>query len=209
MSKKRLIAEVLNSAERILAGISFRKRDEGIFDIPVHEGVDGWLGLNLATTQAEYQISINPVIGIRHNAIETLVVDLSGQNHGYQPTIRQSLGYLLPERRFMSWVFESGFDNDLEVARMVKAIELYGIPFMQSHSALDIIITSLQELKLAYAASAAYRLPAAYLVSGRKELATSYVQKRLETISNKRGPFFDNYKIFASNVIRASQREHS
>jgi hypothetical protein len=58
---------------------------------------------------------------------------------GFGPTISTALGYLMAEGRYLEWLFEPApFDYGSESQRMVKAVEVYGIPFMTEDQVLEV-----------------------------------------------------------------------
>src|SRR5690242_10447195 len=92
----------------MLGAYGFRKRAGQVLTAELAPDVLGWIGLNRATKhRAPGEVEINPVVGVRHQAVERLVAELLGiKFHAYvPPTVCTPLGYLLPEARFRSWLF--------------------------------------------------------------------------------------------------------
>lgn len=141
---KDFVSHVLTLAAEQLARIDFQKRKADIFTVAVNEEIVGWLGLNTAPYRGGV-LQINPVVGVRHQKLESRVAELLEQKpHKYVPaSISTNLGYLMPERKYAAWSFQEDANCEAPVAEMVAAIEKFGRPFMQQNSTLPAISTAL------------------------------------------------------------------
>jgi hypothetical protein len=202
MTAKSLLADVLKMAERELKLLGFRKT-KGVY---IHELTDdavGWVGLNAASHRSDRRVGINPVVGIRHQKIEGMVEEFMAEKESrLTPTISTSVGYLMPEGRYLEWLFElAPFDYDAECRRMVKAVEVYGIPFMNSNSKLVQVLQNLEGLRFASKDATIYKLPVAYILSGKRDSATAYVERQLKELGERQDIAARQYKTFASNLL--------
>jgi hypothetical protein len=116
------------------------------------------------------------------------------------------VGYLTPRRDYIEWIFEqSPLDYVAEAEKVVQAISLQGLPFMKANSSLDTIVADLENLLFTYKESAAYRLPAAYLVAGKRELALAYVQHHQESLAGDPDAQ-RRYGTFANALVEEAQK---
>jgi hypothetical protein len=198
---KELIERILKMTGTLLADVGMRKRERQIYTCELSQEIFGWLGLNTATHRSDGRLQINPVIGVRHLGIEKLVAEALGKKlHPYiPPTISTPLGYIMPEKKYATWLFGEGDVDDLAVAKMVEAIQKYGVPFMRSHANLDAIIEAL-ESGCGFPTNTAYRLPVAYFLQGQTEKAVQYLRNRLATFGEKETMASQDYKKFAAGL---------
>jgi hypothetical protein len=180
--KAALIRQVERIIERDLVRMGAQKR-WNVYVLPLGETVSGWIGLGRLTNCGPNRVGISPTVGIRDERIESIIERLTDWGRP-APTISTNLGYLMPQQHYIEWIFEpSPFDYVAEAEKVVKAISLHGVPFMKANSSLDAIVADLENLLFTYKESAAYRLPVAYLVAGKRELATAYVQHHQESLA--------------------------
>lgn len=81
---------------------------------------------------------MNPVIGVLQQAVERLISELRGEKyHEYlPPTVSTPLGYVMPERRYITWEFGGQHGMTAEPG-LVAALMDYGMPFMRSLISLE------------------------------------------------------------------------
>lgn len=199
--------DIIRTIESELRPLGFHK-SKGIYLCRLSEDASGWLGLNVAAHRNDGRVGINPVVGVRHERIENRIEELLGEKEKrLAPTISTSLGYLMPEGRYLEWLFEPpSFDNASECEKIAKAIETYGVPFMKSNAALEDILQDLEQLRFASRDTAVYRFPIAYLLAGKTELAAVYVKKQLEELEERNDLAAQQYKIFASKLLEEVNR---
>lgn len=123
-----------DAARAHLARMGFKKRTGDVFTLDLAPGVLGWLGLNRATQhRGPGEVEVSPVVGVRFQEVERLVAECRGEAlHAYQPpTISSPLGYLMPNKKYMAWLFTPGGSEEVS-ARMADAVAAHGVPFMRS-----------------------------------------------------------------------------
>jgi hypothetical protein len=153
-----LLKKVTSLLTPCLESKDFKKRTDGIFTKELADGFIGWLGLNSA--KHKLGIEINPVVGIRYQALERVLSTILQQKpHGYvPPTVAISLGYLMPEHRYRAWTF--GHDaGDGAMSDLMMAICDYGIPFMESSANIIKIGELLASAKYGHVDQVMYRRP--------------------------------------------------
>ena len=120
---------------------------------------DVWQILNVQASQqnmgAAGSFTLN--IGIYHPRIAELAgsLPLNGKPKEYESTIRERIGYLMPERRDHWW--EIGPSTDvLALAREVgECVERYAVPWLERHTDIAQISSALQEQPTLVSAAAA------------------------------------------------------
>jgi hypothetical protein len=169
----------------------------------ITEGVTGVVGFGVATHRSDGRVGVNPVIGVSFGTIEDRIGAWTEEklDDYISMTISSPLGYITPEKRFLEWLFEPGFDNASEVRRMVRAIREYGLPFMKSYSELDSITEALESKRFTINQSRAYRLPIAYLLQGKTDLANLAVNKEVIALGDRTDAAARNYRRFARRFL--------
>ena len=145
----------------------FKKRAGGIFTREIAEDVIGWLGLNRASKHHPAgQAEVNPVVGIRHQAIERIVAELRGEKfHAYvPPTVSTPLGYVMPAASYRGWLLGAGVVEH-NADDLVAAIEAFGVPFMVSGSSLPELCRLIGQ-GFGYDHQLVYRYPVAWILAG-------------------------------------------
>ena len=187
----------------LLAKIGFRKRAGDVFTLDLAPGVLGWLGLNQATQRrGPGEVEINPVVGVRFQDVERLVAECRGEKyHAYQPpTISSPLGYLMPEKRYMAWVFAPG-RSEAVAGDMANAIATHGVAFMRSVVDLVELRRRLED-RFGFEHQLAYRRPAAALVAGDARQARALLDEALESIGARTDLAAADFRRFAASLRR-------
>lgn len=188
---------------RLLAQHGFRKRTDDIFTVDATEDVLGWVGLNRATKDRPAgEVGINPVIGVRHQAVERVVAELRGEAfHPYiPPTISTPLSYLVPVHRSRQWILhEAGPVNT--IPDLVAAVATYGLPFMRRMTKLAALCEGL-EGRLGFSHQLNYRRPVAWMLSGDSPRASRAVEESFANLGDRRDPAAQEFRIFAEALRR-------
>lgn len=185
----------------LVAGLGFKKRAGGVFTMELAPGVIAWVGLNRASQhRAPGEVEINPVVGVRFQEVERVVAECRGEKfHSYQPpTICTSLGYLMPEKKYESWVFSSR-DSDEVATDMANAIAMYGVPFMR----LGVDLAELRRRldgRLGFEHQIAYRRPIAALLAGDIGRAAELLDEALEALGVRTDLAATDFRKFAESL---------
>ncbi|MBY0400386.1 hypothetical protein K2X89_08835 [Myxococcota bacterium] len=191
----------VEAALPLLAKIGFRKRAGYVFTLDLAPGVLGWLGLNRATRhRGPGESEVNPVVGVRFQDVERLVAECRGEKfHPYQPpTICSPLGYLMPEKRYLAWVFAPG-RAEAVAADMANAIAMFGIPYMRSVVERAELFRRLQD-RFGFEHQLAYRRPAAAFVAGDSEQARALLDEALAAIGTRTDLVAEEFRRFAESL---------
>lgn len=183
--------------ERLVA-LGFQTRlASGFSTIELTPGVLGFVGLNKAFEGYENAVAVNPVIGVSHGEIESMLVELRGgsQNGAIPSTASLPLGYVMPERRFREWVFEPE-TIESQADDMVGAIRDYGIPAIRGLTELPDLVRRIEE-GWGFPHKLAYRLPIAYLLAGHRDRALGVLERELHALGDRRDRAAEDYRTFA------------
>lgn len=193
-----LVKDVRLCMHTLLKQEGFRRGPYGVLLRPIRSRYEMFVGLNTVTYSGGRVVGINPVMGLRDDVLEKFVTELTG--HRAIVTLTISLGYLMPERRYIEWEFRT---PDLAIANgLLDSIRRFGCPAMESLSSPEAVIEALRNRQMIDNQSRAYRLPAAYFVQGEKESAIQEVRSELAAIRERNDPAAKEYRLFAENLER-------
>jgi hypothetical protein len=207
-NKAAFAKPILTSVEERLASLSFYKKG-GSFFLDLGKDTSGYVGFNVSTHLPQDRVGISPIVGVVYSPIEDLVAKLCRPPFADGPTISTAVGYLTPEGRFLEWVFDPTLDATPEIVKMTRAIQEYGVPFMQEHTALHSIIAELEAKRFTINETRRYRLPAAYLLAGQKEEALRFVEQELKDLNTRTDPAAAQFRDFANALQRTRYRERA
>jgi hypothetical protein len=184
-----------------LAKIGLKKRAGYVFTLDLAPNVLGWLGLNRATRHhGPGEVEINPIIGVRFQDIERLVAECRGEKfHAYlPPTVSSPLGYLMPENKYMAWMFVPGGSEEV-ASDMANAIAMHGVPFMRSALGLADVRPRLQDC-FDPSNKLDYRRPVAALLAGDIEQAHALLENSLATLGARTDLAAEDFRRFAKSL---------
>jgi hypothetical protein len=195
-----LVAEASQAWKASLASAAFRKRSGDVYTRQVAEDVLGWLGLNRAVNRGDGLLEVNPVVGVRHQALERVVAELLGERfHDYTPpTVSLHLGYVMPEDRYRPWLFGADVPVKDVAAEMVDAIVAYGGRFMDERASLGAVVEWMADSRAGIAEQIAFRRPVGYLLLGDRERAREVVRASLDRLGDRRDLAARRFRGFAS-----------
>lgn len=181
---RQLELEITQAIGLGLRDLGFEKR-KFRFSKRIDKDRLGWCALNVARKHLN-GIGINAVVGLAFEPVESLIERaLPERRPG--TTFYTSIGYLTPERRYLEWIFplDRSIDMKAEANKIVNAVALYGVPFMNQFPALDTIIEALEQFQFIDRESALDRLPILYQLAGEQEKATVLLQDRWTALSTR------------------------
>jgi hypothetical protein len=173
---QQLELEITTAVSAGLRALGFEKQKHR-FSKRIDKDRLGWCGLNIARKNIS-GIGVNPVVGLAFDPVENFIKKIIPEHR--EGTFRSSIGYLMPERRYLEWVISLHSPNDVEAKakEIVTAVALYGLPFMNQFSSLEAVIEAQEQFQFTDRASAIDRLPILYNLAGRQEQANTLLQKR-------------------------------
>jgi hypothetical protein len=208
MTKRELLKQTLRTAGTEIERLGMKRRGAA-YVLGLRRDVRGLVQFNVAMDRGEKTIGISPVVSIRHDRIEERLQSLCpSTNFRFMGTLGRPIGYLMPEHTYREWYFEpEPFDSAAVVDEMALMIQQYGLPFMTENSSLEAITRALEEKRFSNNDSIAYRLPLAYLLSGRVNLAAEYVRKHLAEMQPRQDIVAGSYREFGTNFLRQPEVE--
>jgi len=190
---------IASSLAPALEAEGFKKRSGEIFTIELADGFIGWLGLNRA--KHIQGVELNPVVGIRCQELEGLLATiLKERPHKYvPPTVSISLGYLMPEQQYRSWVFREDTVSRSSMD-MTAAIVRYGVPFMESASSLGEVGALLDSPRFSSSEHAMYRHPLIKWLLGDREGALQVCASCSRQLDQRVDPAAALFRQFARDL---------
>lgn len=194
--------ESIESCNAPLARIGFRPKRRGIYlQSGPDKAVSGWLGLNTATFRMPASLEVNPVVGVRHAALEQEMIRLDGRRAPF-PAVTISLGYLMPDKKFRSWEFTA--DNQSSAAEeLAAAIEVWGQPFIRRFSAWNTFAAEIGASGLLLEHDAPKVLAIVHALNGETPAANDLVQQELGRIAGMNDAYALSYRAFADKFRSA------
>jgi hypothetical protein len=199
---KDFVSHVFALAAEQLARIGFQKRKTDIFTVALNEEVIGWLGMNKALYH-EGVLQINPVVGVRHQELESHLSALLDQKpHQYIPaSLSTNVGYLMPEEKYAAWSFQEGEDCKTLVTQMVATVDEFGRSFMEQNATLESIYNTLLNSKRGTPPDPLdYRIAVASVILGKRTEAESFVDKKLREIGGRSDEAAEWFRKFATKL---------
>jgi hypothetical protein len=206
---KDLNKAVLTLVQEQLATLGFRKRKQQILSLPVSEDVVGFIGLNIATGgRGPGVLEINPVVGVRNQRVERLVAELVGEpfNELNPFSVGANVGYLSPESKYKPFIFTDAAAIQGPAGQLVGAVRMYGLPFINANAPLPAILETMRTRGFAIDYVAAYRIPVALHLLGKRAEADAFVSDELAKLGARTDPAAQRFRAFAG---RFQERNHA
>lgn len=183
MEPRAFKAAVIDELRRFLESQGLRKRNGLIFTGQLSQDSLKWVGLSTVTRFPGGSISVNPVIGVRNQAVEKLVAALRGiEFHSYAPaTLALPMGGLIPGRDCPPLLFALDREIAPPLENFRRNFQEYACGFYREHASLAAVCGGLKRGEVGIG-EARYRLPACYYLLGRKEEAAAFVAERLAAL---------------------------
>jgi hypothetical protein len=147
-----------------LTAVDLRRQALTNFCLQVNPEVTGLVGLTVITEPLnEERVQLSVELGLRHEDLESLVCELTGQAFDLRTTasLATSLGYVTPHRAYTQFSFTP--DTFVEVVREAgELVAEYGVPWLRQYDSLDKILDALLEGKYTYNDAARLRIPTLY-----------------------------------------------
>jgi len=200
----------LKAAQSALLEQGFKKRTGQIYTKALTETVLGWLGLN-RSIRRDGRLEVNPVIGIRHQPVERLVAQMTGEPfHEYiPPTLSTHLGYLSRENRYTPVLVGSEDQVASSIEQLVRSLLTYGGTFMEQHMDLGVVVDSLRNSKYTVPEQAGYRLPVAFYLTGDPGAAQAYLRAQLSSLGSRSDGAAVLYQEFSGRLSELLSRSES
>lgn len=176
-----LIAAYEAASKEVLTRAGWRKRTGGIYTLALeHPACFAWLGLNTATKH--HPLRVNPVVGIRNEALDrvlrALLPPASGRRY-ITATLPVPVGYLTPANKCVTLdvvSVESARDAAVETERLART---YGLPLAERLAPLDALLEQFQQRTLPTVNRGEYEVPVLLGMVGRADEARQAVDALL------------------------------
>lgn len=201
---KSLSEDVFSMARTQLTARGMKRRTGQIYTSDLGNGMLSWLGLNKHSHWNQGEIAVLPCVGVRHQALEKLVVDVAGEAfHACIPaTASTTLIELMKPKHPLPWVFGQSHEaNEQLMQDMVECILQYGELFWKANQTLESLARTLREGKTAFLHQTAYRLPAAYALLDQFGPARESVSDFREILKGKGSLVSDEYERWAQKFL--------
>ena len=199
--QQMLVKDVLRSIENPLKAQGFRRGPYGVLLRPIRAGFETFIGLNTATHRGDGLVGINPVMGLRDEEVENLVSELTGNPSISTLTI--SLGYLMPERKYIEWTFRTA--NQVTADELLDCIRTYGCPAMESLASREAVINALKNRQMTNTLNRPFSLPVAYLLHGERDSAMREIRDELDSMGERTDEAAKYYRLFAQKLGRRTE----
>lgn len=184
-------------------------RKKGIHVMDISPNAIGWLGLNTVTFRGAGTLEINPVVGIRHQNLEFLLSELEEEAYDkiIPPTLATSIGYLLPEKKYLPFYFSVDTSIEDGVNHLCDLVNTCGMTFFKETADLKTLVDYMQNTNLGIIMNTEYRLPVALHMLGDNKGARAYLDSKLAKIEGHTYAAANNYRRFASNLYKLLQNK--
>lgn len=198
-------------ATRLLCETGFSKRRNEIFTFELNEETIGWVGLNRAIHRGDRLLEVNPVVGVRHQPLERRIATLRKEKfHAYiPPTVSVHLGYLMPDRTYVPWLFSMEKDKVSLATKMVESLNEYGRPFMEANQSLEAICRTMETSGFGVPHQLTYRLPVAYFLLGNSRRAEEYLKPEERKLLGRTDLAAQQYLMFSKRLREHFSSVHS
>lgn len=200
MSGSPLGPDAKAACQAVLTGLGMRKRAGTTYTFDVTPEVLGFVGLNVAANRPTGPFSVNPVVGSRHQELEKVVAELTGEKPSTYtpPTISSPLGYLMPDRRFAEWEFGDAASVDATATALGAALEQHGVPFVRSHTTLEVIVEALQSGDYGFPQQNAVRVPVGLALLGSVAEGRRALQREVSALGERQDLASQWFRSFAA-----------
>ncbi|MBM2623799.1 hypothetical protein JIG36_50755 [Actinoplanes sp. LDG1-06] len=197
-----LKTDALRACDAALGIHDFKKRRGVYLRSTAASTGDGWLGLNLATWDMPEALHVSPVVGVRYEHLERVLVETAGWSAPLAGVTRP-LGYLMPQNSFVQWEFKSGTDLAATAQELAVAVSQYGQPFIDQWSDWQAFSTSIEESGLLAEHVKYYVLPTIRALSGDMPGADRLIRQELDRTGNSTDLYAKSYREFARKFSQA------
>lgn len=160
---------------KVFVDSGFTKDKSGYYYKTINEDCYIYGVINTAGRYYHDAFIVNPIIGIRHGELELIYGKITGL--GIDSTVNLSLGYTMPQNKYIEWDFCTG-SNMFEIAESIKqALIEYGIPYLIGTMDYWNLIKLYEKHGLA---GQCYIIPIIYFMLGEEESGLKYLEESID-----------------------------
>jgi hypothetical protein len=188
-------------ADKLIA-LGFKKKRVGL-EMEVASGLIGSVGLNEARWRGVPALEINPIMGMRSDAVANLMAELEGRIDRYRtPHICRRLAHLIPggmdpDVETKTWVFREGKDNETIADDLAADLQAYGMPFLRENSSHEGMCRSMVQ-GVGWPDQIAVALPVTLVLLGRTSDAVRVAHEKLR--KRHTGEYEGSYRQFVDRL---------
>lgn len=204
MTPTEMKKAVLAACADAIAGTGFKPtRPANSFAKPVSDDVEWWIGLNLLQARPALQLGINPTVGVRLKHVESTMSELASDwPIGAPPLITRPLGYLMPDKRFKTWMAEPGTNLQEMTEDLARSIETYAIPFLEEFSD-PVVLGEVSRIKgLMQENQRAKAIPIILAQSMENDKAAEMIAQELQSLKGRQDVYAESYREFAGKFAQ-------
>lgn len=189
----------------VVKGAGFTSaRSTNSFTRRAGDDVEWWIGLNLLQAGSAGQLGVNPTVGIRFKHVEQVLAELANDwPKGAPPLIGRPLGYLMPEKRFKTWLFEPGTDLQVVADDLGRAVESFAIPFCEEFGDPAVLEDVSKIEGFIPENRRATAVPIILAQGMKRDEAAEAVARELQSLEGKQDAYAESYRYFADGFARA------
>ncbi len=139
--------------------------------------VTGWLRLRRITSGLPAEVQVNPIVGVRHIAVEKAFIELLRATAPI-PTLAQPLGDLLPRRAVGQWSFRAGKDLNKAAEDLARNVRDHGLPFIDRWADLRVLFRDVEQSGLLSENDRWFLLPIVAALNGNHSRARQLIDER-------------------------------
>jgi hypothetical protein len=199
--------DVLHKLDNLLGNLGYKRKKHHIYINEIKEEVIGWISLPIERRLKGNLLTISPMIGLRNQAIEKTIANISGWKYDpiIPPTVSINIGYLTPKKWLLNYIFnsEQTARNIQSAIEMINEVKNTGVKFIESNVSLNNLCSTLEDEKFYMPAQSEYRLLCAYYLLGNKTKVIKYSEQELDGRKDNRPPsFFKEFRTLSQELIK-------
>jgi hypothetical protein len=166
-------------------------------------GAFGWVGLNLRTSDLPRSLGVNPTIGVRHEALERVLIELSEDLPASPlPIVTRPLRYLMPEKSFRTWMFNAGEEPAPIASEIAEAVTRYGRSFVEKFVDWTVFSAEIESCGFVQEHMKLKIFPIVRALNGDIDSASRMVTAELARVGQSEDFYAKSYRYFASGFLR-------
>lgn len=125
-----------------LKRLGFVRKMLGVYMFELSPGIYAWVGLN-RVRKSQDMLELYPVVGVAFTCVNEITSSVKVTTTDFSPTVSIPLCYLMNDRKYRTWVWQSGHYEDAVTDDLVKQVRDCGLPFIARFASLELLILEL------------------------------------------------------------------
>ncbi|WP_128915615.1 hypothetical protein [Granulicella sibirica] len=200
-----------NGSELIRARFALRLSEIGFirngdwFVLRLSSDLRGLVSFNFAAHREDHLLGVCPIVSLEFCSIAKKLNELTDNPLSkVQPSLSCGLGYLMPEGRWLEWLFNpasADVDENDHIAQICEAIHTYGLPFFADNRSVDTPIENLIHHRFSFKDRASFHLPLAYSLRFQWSSALDLVRNTQSEMLGRTDEAAKSFRSFAQRFI--------